>query len=116
MIQLAAVALGGATGSVLRYGIQKVFNTSFPSGTLLVNITGCFLIGVLLATVKPSDEQKRLLLMAGFCGGFTTFSTFTLEGIQMMMNSRWATAFLYTAASVAGGLLATFLGYKIFNS
>ena len=115
MIQLAAVAVGGAAGSILRYGVQKAFNASFPSGTMLVNLIGCFLIGILWATLKQSDEQKRLLLMTGFCGGFTTFSAFTLEGVQMMMSGRWAVAFLYTTASVIGGLMATFLGYKIFN-
>lgn len=115
MIQLAAVALGGAAGSMVRYGIQKAFNSSFPLGTLLVNIIGCFLIGVLWATLKQPGEQKKLLLMTGFCGGYTTFSAFTLEGVQMMMGGRWAIVFLYVIASVAGGLLATFLGYKIFN-
>ncbi|MDB5209094.1 MAG: crcB [Flavisolibacter sp.] len=115
MIQVAAVALGGAAGSVLRYGVQKAFNASFPSGTLLVNIIGCFLVGILWATLKQEDEQKRLLLMTGFCGGFTTFSAFTLEGVQMMTSGRWAIFFLYTTASVACGLLAAFLGFKIFN-
>jgi CrcB protein len=115
MIQVAAVALGGAAGSVLRYGIQKAFNTSFPLGTLLVNITGCFLIGAFGAILYQPDEQKRLLLMTGFCGGFTTFSAFTFEGVQMMTTGRWAVFFLYTISSVACGLLATFLGFKIFN-
>lgn len=115
MIQLAAVALGGAAGSVLRYGVQKTFNASFPFGTLLVNVIGCFLIGMLWATLRHEDEEKRLLLMTGFCGGFTTFSAFTLEGVQMMTSGRWTAFFLYTISSVACGLLATFLGYKIFN-
>lgn len=115
-MQVAVVALGGAAGSVLRYGIQKAFNASFPSGTLLVNIAGCFLIGILWAvSVKGLDEQKRLLLMTGFCGGFTTFSAFTLEGVQMMATGRWAPFFLYTISSVGCGLLATYLGYKIFS-
>jgi CrcB protein len=116
MIQVAAVALGGAAGSVLRYAFQKIFNASFPFGTLLVNVTGCFLIGLLLALLnKDADEQKRLLLMTGFCGGLTTFSAFTLEGIQMMMAGRWAVFLIYTLSSVACGLLATYISYKIFS-
>lgn len=118
MIQVAAIAIGGAAGSVLRYGVQKAFNvSSFPAGTLLVNIFGCLLIGMLWALFgKDGNEQKRLLLMTGFCGGFTTFSAFTLEGLQMVMAGRWAVFFLYTTGSVVCGLAATFLGYKIFNS
>ncbi|MDQ6609676.1 MAG: fluoride efflux transporter CrcB [Bacteroidota bacterium] len=116
MMNVFAVAIGGATGSVLRYAIQKQLNASFPLGTLLVNIAGCFLIGVLWALcTKGLEEQKRLLLMTGFCGGFTTFSAFTLEGIQMMMAARWVVFFLYTGSSIAFGLLANFLGYKIFS-
>ncbi|HVF81075.1 MAG TPA: fluoride efflux transporter CrcB [Flavisolibacter sp.] len=115
MIQIAAVALGGAAGSVLRFIIQKAFNATFPFGTFLVNISGCLLIGVLWTVLKQGDEQKKLLLMTGFCGGFTTFSAFTLEGVQLLNSGRWAIFFLYTIASVACGLLATFLGYKILN-
>ena len=116
-MQAALVGLGGAAGSVLRYSVQRLLNASFPAGTLVVNIGGCFLIGLLWALGnKGLDEQKRLLLMTGFCGGFTTFSAFTLEGFQMITTGRWAVFFLYTISSVAGGLLATFLGYKIFNS
>ncbi len=116
-MQVLMVAVGGAVGSVVRYGIQKSLNLSFPTGTLTVNIIGCFFIGVLWAlSIKGLDEQKRLLLMTGFCGGFTTFSAFTLESIQMVIAGRWAVFFLYTLSSVACGLLATFFGYKIFIS
>lgn len=116
MMQVALVALGGAAGSVLRYGVQKTLNASFPYGTLAVNILGCFLIGILWATIgRDADEQKRLLLMTGLCGGFTTFSSFTLEGVDMLMNERWGFFLFYIIVSVAGGMLATFLGYKLFN-
>ena len=115
MTEVALVALGGAAGSVLRYGVQKAVNTSFPTGTLVVNLIGCFLIGCLWAvSLRGLNSQLRLLLMAGFCGGFTTFSAFTLEGVQMMTSGRWAVFFLYTISSVVCGLLATFAGYKIF--
>lgn len=117
MMEFAIVALGGAIGSMLRYSVQRSFGPTFPVGTFLVNIIGCFIIGILWAgLVKENDHQKRLLLMTGFCGGFTTFSAFTLDGIQMLMAGKWMPFFLYTVGSVACGLAATFGGYKLFNS
>lgn len=117
MMQAALVAVGGAVGSVLRYAVQKALNASFPTGTLAVNILGCFAIGLLWAQAnKGLDEPKRLLLMTGFCGGFTTFSSFSLEGVQLLNTGRWTAFFLYVVCSVACGLLATFIGYKIFSA
>ena len=116
-MNFAVVALGGAAGSMLRYGIQKWGNASFPLGTLAVNILGCFIAGCLWGiSIKGLDETTRLLLMAGFCGGFTTFSAFSVEGVQMLMAGRWILFSLYILGSVAGGVLAVFLGYKIFSS
>ncbi|HWN89445.1 MAG TPA: fluoride efflux transporter CrcB [Chitinophagaceae bacterium] len=114
------VGLGGATGSMLRYGVQKIFNTqhavAFPTGTLLVNITGCFLIGILWGlagrTLSLSEEIK-LLLMTGFCGGYTTFSAFTLEGIGLLKENKTVLFILYLTASVIGGLLATLIAIRI---
>ena len=116
MINILLIAIGGALGTVLRYSLQKLFNTSFPIGTLSINIAGCFLIGWIWAiSLKGLSEQWRPFLMTGFCGGFTTFSAFTLESIQMVLSDRWMMFLLYIIGSVAGGLLATFLGYKIFS-
>lgn len=110
------VGLGGGIGSILRYLCQRSLNFSFPYGTLFVNILGCLLIGILWGLfTKNIDEQRRLLLVTGFCGGFTTFSSFTYEGVQMMMESRWFIFVLYTAVSVTVGLLATYLGFKLTN-
>src|SRR5678810_577992 len=114
------VGLGGASGSMLRYAVQKVFQVQtaapFPTGTLLVNITGCFLIGILWSLVSRSltwNEEMKLLLMTGFCGGFTTFSAFTLEGIGLLKENRTVLFVIYLSASVLGGLLATFIGIRI---
>lgn len=108
------VGMGGATGSILRYLCQRSLNAVFPYGTLLVNVAGCLLIGLLWGLFsKQVDETKRLLFITGFCGGFTTFSSFTFEGVQLMMDQRWLSFIVYTVASVAGGLAATFIGFKI---
>jgi CrcB protein len=114
------VGLGGAAGSMLRYAVQKFFqvqNTSaFPTGTLLVNIAGSFLIGILWSIVSRSltwNEEMKLLLMTGFCGGFTTFSAFTLEGIGLLKENKAALFLIYFTASVVGGLVATFIGIRI---
>lgn len=112
------VALGGALGSVLRYGAQKLVPAqSFPYGTFGVNLAGCFLIGLLWAQVQKGyiGDDGRLLLMTGLCGGFTTFSSFTLESMQLLQSGRSGTFILYLTASVALGLLATFCGYKLFH-
>ena len=114
------VGLGGAVGSMLRYAVQKFFQAqtaaAFPTGTLLVNIAGCFLIGILWSLVSRSltwNDEMKLLLMTGFCGGFTTFSAFTLEGIGLLKENRTVLFVIYLTVSVLGGLLATFIGIRI---
>ena len=114
------VGVGGAVGSMLRYAIQKFFQAqpaaAFPTATLLVNIAGCFLIGILWSLVSRSltwNDEMKLLLMTGFCGGFTTFSAFTLEGIGLLKENRTVLFVIYLTASVVGGLLATFIGIRI---
>ena len=110
------VGLGGAVGSVLRYSVQRFVNTAtIPYGTLLVNLAGCFLIGLLWGLLNKNSisQSGGLLLMSGFCGGFTTFSAFTYEGVQMMQDNRWILLAVYISASVFGGLVATFTGYKL---
>ena len=111
------VGLGGAVGSIARYICQKYLNNAFPDafpmGTFLVNISGCLAIGMLYGLTSNYaifTTELRLLLMAGFCGGFTTFSAYTLEGLALIEQQRYTTFFLYFTGSVVLGLAATFLG------
>lgn len=110
---LVLVALGGAAGSVLRYVCQRSLNLEFPYGTMVVNVLGCLVIGLLMGFFsRHDDEQRRLLFVTGFCGGFTTFSSFTYESIRLLSDQRWLSFILYTTISLLAGLLATYLGYK----
>lgn len=108
------VGLAGGAGSILRFLVQKNLNAGFPYGTLAVNLVGCLLIGIAWGFfTRNFNEQKQLIIITGFCGGFTTFSSFTAEGVQMLIDNRWLNFILYTIVSVAAGLAATFIGFKI---
>lgn len=114
------VGLGGGIGSMLRYVSQrfadKLYPIYFPLGTFAVNIIGCFLIGIFWGISFKSfdaNENWKLFLMTGLCGGFTTFSAFTLEGIGLLKEQKTGLFFLYVAASILVGLAATYLGMKI---
>lgn len=113
------VGLGGFAGSALRYLAGKAFNGSFPWGTLLVNVAGCLLIGVVYALIERgniSSPHLRLLLTAGFCGGFTTFSAFMNENLLMLKGGAFLPFALYTAGSIVAGLVAVWLGYWLFRT
>lgn len=109
------VGLGGAAGSIVRYLLGKTYNEhAFPYGTFAANIIGCLIIGLLWGYfTRNINETLRLLLITGFCGGFTTFSTFSFETVQMLQQNRWLSVIFYITLSVVGGLIATFAGYKI---
>ena len=116
------VGVGGSIGSIIRFLCQKwiyqLHPHPFPWGTFLVNITGCFLIGMFWNIVTRSstgNDDLRLLLMTGFCGGFTTFSAFTFESIGLLKEQRLGLFFLYITASVIVGLLATFAGMRLIK-
>lgn len=111
------IALGGAVGSVTRYllggVIQRAAGLAFPIGTLAVNVTGSFVAGVLLRYFMNAQTHPtlRAALIVGFCGGFTTFSTFSTETLGLFEGGEYARAALYVAASVALSLMAVFAGF-----
>ena len=114
------VGLGGFVGSVARYGAGVLFagasNGRFPVATFLVNVVGCFAIGMLAGIFErhaPRFDELRPFLFTGVLGGFTTFSAFGLETIALMRRGDWTAAMLYAAGSVALGLLAVALGLRL---
>ena len=114
----AYVAAGGALGSVARFGVGLALpprEGAIPLATLLVNVTGSLLIGVLAPTIAARADA-RAFLVVGLCGGYTTFSAFSLETVRLMQTGRVGTAMLYTVASVALCLGATWLGLVIGRS
>jgi fluoride exporter len=118
MYKIALVGLGGGMGSIFRFLLQRAFNASWPYGTLSVNLAGCFLIGLLwgAAAKDQLSDTWKLLLVSGFCGGFTTFSAFTQESVELLRQNKNMAFMIYCLLSVAGGLIATFSGFKITNS
>ena len=113
---LFAIALGGAAGSVLRYGIGSVLERhsgAFPFGTMLVNVTGSLLLGALVSTLHAASPELRAGLTVGLCGGYTTFSTFGLETVRLLEAGRWMSAAAYVLASVLLSLLATLAGLML---
>jgi fluoride exporter len=112
------IAVGSAMGGVSRYLIgglsQRLIAGTFPLGTLLINITGSFLLGLILrygVETPTLTPEVRALLTIGFCGGYTTFSTFSYETVALVEDGQWARAALYISLSVGLSLIATFLGF-----
>ena len=116
MKQLLLVFIGGGFGSVLRYGIGKWLNNTengIPYGTFAANILGSLLIGLILGFAAKNDtltSNQTLLLATGFCGGFTTFSTFAYENHVFLKTGDFTSFAFYTIASFIIGFLAVFLG------
>ena len=112
---ILAIALGGAFGTVARYLVSvwmKGANDVLPLATLLINVAGSFLIGLFARALAgpASSHVLRSALTIGFCGGFTTFSTFSAELVALYEQGRMARAAAYVAVSVTLGVLATFAG------
>ncbi len=119
MIKYALIiGTGGFVGSVARYLVSKFVQeaslSSFPYGTFIVNIIGCLLIGIILGIAEKGTwmtPEWRLFLSVGLCGGFTTFSTFASENLNMMRDGQVYYVLIYTTISVLIGFTAVFTGY-----
>jgi CrcB protein len=115
-LQFLLVFFGGGLGSCCRYLVSRVIatelETPFSLGTFTVNIVGCFLIGIIISLVERFQFHPywSLLFATGFCGGFTTFSTFSYENNLYLKNDNYWLAFVYIFMSIVWGLAATFLG------
>lgn len=113
------VGMGGALGSMLRYGSGLLIGPrTFPLATLLINITGSFIIGVVMAYSLRNETfagSWKLFLATGICGGFTTFSAFSLENLQLLQNGKTGMFALYTASSILLGIAAVWMGFKLIN-
>jgi CrcB protein len=119
---LLYIFLGGGIGSVFRHllglWIDRQLTTAFPTGTFVVNITGCFLIGLLYGiAIRYSwlNVEWRLFLITGICGGYTTFSSFSYQALGLIREGNYGYFVLYAVGSVVLGLAATMLGTAIMR-
>lgn len=117
------VGVGGLVGSIARYLVAVFFagqfSSVFPFATLTVNVIGCFLIGILFALSDRGNilsPEWRILLTTGFCGGFTTFSTFSYESLRLMQDGEYFYLAAYVLISVIVGLAATFVGITLIRA
>ena len=116
---LFLVGAGGFLGSICRFlvgwGVVRSFPGLFPWGTFCVNLIGCLLIGILYGLFSRDllHDPGSKLWIVGFCGGFTTFSSFSYDGLRLLQEEAWLAYGLYTAGSVLLGLLATYLGWTL---
>jgi len=119
-MSLLMVFLGGGFGALCRYGISRITSTpsnGFPLATFLVNLISCIVLGMLIAFFmnKPEQAKYQLLLITGFCGGFSTFSSFSAECYYLLQSGQYIIAIFYILASVFICLLAIYLGIKTYS-
>jgi CrcB protein len=119
------IAAGSALGGIARFWcsgvIARAFGETFPWGTLVVNVSGSLLIGIIAALTGPDGRvflgsTTRLALMAGFCGGYTTFSSFSLQTLSLVQDGEWWLAGANIALSVVACLVAVWAGYAFATS
>jgi len=120
MILYLLIALGGALGSVARFFLSGVvanqFGATFPWGTLVINVTGSFAIGFFYTLTEPggrvyANSDARQFFMTGICGGYTTFSSFSLQTLNLARDGEWFQAGANTVGSVVACLVAVWLGH-----
>jgi CrcB protein len=118
LLVLIGSGVGGASRYILSEFIRQKNTLKYPLGTCLINIVGCFTIGLVLGYYTKNtteDTDIKLLLTTGFCGGFTTFSAFAAENLYLIKSGNQLTALFYIILSVLLGILATFLGSIIIK-
>ena len=119
---LLIIGIGGFIGSISRYlmntFVQNWLGTTFPIGTLFINILGCFIIGVVFAVNSRTamTNEAFLFFTVGLCGGFTTFSAFTIETIGLLRTGQVFNSFIYILSSVIAGIASTFAGFSLFRN
>jgi CrcB protein len=120
MSAMVGVAIGGAVGVLSRYGVDAAIGhrseSAFPWSTFAINVSGCFVVGFVIAAVVDRDaapEWLRAALVVGFCGGYTTFSTFAQETLDLVETSEVMLAVVSVAANVVLGVLAVLLGSRV---
>jgi CrcB protein len=119
LIVFAGAGIGGALRHGVNVGAAKLFGYGFPFGTLIVNVLGSFLIGILAGYFSfrlGISQHMRLFLITGILGGFTTFSAFSLDSALLIERHAYALAAVYVAGSVAASLVALFLGLALYRS
>ncbi|HME13113.1 MAG TPA: fluoride efflux transporter CrcB [Candidatus Acidoferrum sp.] len=119
-MRLTLIAIFGAIGTLTRYGLQTAVQVraGFPYGTLLINLTGCFLLGLIgqfTLNRMVISPDLRIAIAVGFFGGYTTFSSFGWETAKMLEEGAWTRAITYVSASVIIGLLLSIAGIRLAN-
>ena len=117
-MEILAVGIGGAIGACLRFFLSQiiVYEAGFPLATFSANCIGCFMLSYLLSgKLLKSYPKIKLALTTGLFGSFTTFSTFSSETISLISDQLYGTAFVYVLLSAIGGLLLSFVGYRLGN-
>lgn len=114
-MKLVMIALGGAIGAIARYWLSTLpFDASFPFATFLTNIMGAFIIGVVVGLSEHNfmTPHFQVFLKTGFCGGFTTFSTFSLESSELLLNEQYVTGGIYMISSLICCVIGVILGQQ----
>lgn len=119
-MRITLLVVFGALGTLARYGLQGLVQhragSSFPAGTVVVNLIGCFLLGGIAEyamTHLSVPPEWRIGITVGFLGAFTTFSTFTFEAVRLMQEGEWMRAWTYILVSVIGGMVAIVAGMRL---